>query len=91
MQIPANNDRNPRLSPPKPVNAAVNVVHKESHFATHVYLTVYRAAHYRTNPVASNITVHAAVTRPWFRMHYSDGYTPLNSRKKYTFLSLIHI
>lgn len=45
--------------------AVLNVIHKESHFTTHVYLTLYRAAHYGAilDRLAMNITVRAAKKR----------------------------
>ena len=45
--------------------AVVNVIHKESHFTTHVYLTAYRAMHYGAvlNRPALNVPVYAAITK----------------------------
>lgn len=45
--------------------AVVNVIHKESHFTTHVYLTAYRVMHYGAvlSRPALNVPVYAAITK----------------------------
>lgn len=56
-----------------------NIIHKESHFTFHVYLTAYRAMNSKPPGLEHcSVRCHKEAV---FRMHYSDGYTFPNKGK----------